>query len=383
MKRTTEFRGGIYVPPSYHDLQWKFLVQAKEELQAHLQVKMVESVRKFGATLAVDGWSSVTNHPLFNAMLVSPAIEQFLGAVDTTGYPKTAEYQASIMEEYIEEVGPENVVQICTNNASSMKAAADIIIDKYSHTYFQGCAVYAMNLLLEDWGKATWMKEVVKKSRTIIKFIKRRHMPLAIFRKHEEKLSLVMSGKTRFGSNFLMVDRLLQVRTTLEQSVVDPQWTGYMSKLRDSRMVKARTISKKVKEYVLNEHFWERCTNFCEVVALVMWALRDFNDKDPCMRKILHIFRNLEKHVVSLRGEPFKLDHDMADPMEDAFYNRWTMVKTDLHYAGALLNPYLFHDKELADDSNNLIACKRVLRKLCFPKTYPDVVQDFLAFRHK
>jgi hypothetical protein len=37
-------------------------------------------------------------------MLVSPGIEQFLRAVDTTGYPKTAEYQASIMEKYIEEV---------------------------------------------------------------------------------------------------------------------------------------------------------------------------------------------------------------------------------------------------------------------------------------
>jgi hypothetical protein len=159
-------------------------------------------------------------------MLVSPGIEQFLGAVDTTGYPKTAEDQASIMEKYIEEVGPQNIVQICTGNASPMKAAADIITDKYPHIYFQGCAVYAMNLLLEDWRKATWMKEAVKKSRTIIKFIKRRHMPLAIFCKHEEKLSLVMSGKTRFGSNFLMVDRLLQVRTALEQSVVDPHGLG-------------------------------------------------------------------------------------------------------------------------------------------------------------
>jgi hypothetical protein len=36
MRRIAEFRGGIYVLPSYHDLQWKFLVQAKEELQAHL-----------------------------------------------------------------------------------------------------------------------------------------------------------------------------------------------------------------------------------------------------------------------------------------------------------------------------------------------------------
>jgi hypothetical protein len=66
------------------------------------------------------------------------------------------------------------------------------------------------------------MKEVVKKSRTIIKFIKRRHMPLAVFHEYKEKLSLLMSWKTRFGSNFIMVDWLLQIKTALEQSVVDP-----------------------------------------------------------------------------------------------------------------------------------------------------------------
>ena len=107
-----------------------------------------------------------------------------------------------------------------------MKATADIITDKYPHIYFQKCVVHAMNPLLKDWGKAMLMKEVVKKLRTIIKFIKRWFMPLAVFHKHEEKLSLVMSVNIRFGSNFLMVDRLLQVRTALEQRVVDPQWTG-------------------------------------------------------------------------------------------------------------------------------------------------------------
>jgi hypothetical protein len=92
----------------------------------------------------------VTNRPFFNAMLVSTATEQFLESVDTMGYQKTVEYQASIMEKYIEEVDPQNVVQICTDNASYMKAAADIIIEKYLHIYFQRCAVHAMNLLLED-----------------------------------------------------------------------------------------------------------------------------------------------------------------------------------------------------------------------------------------
>jgi hypothetical protein len=109
---------------------------------------------------------------------------------------------------------------------------------------------------------------------------------------------------------------------------------------------------------VLNEHFWERCINFCEVVAPIMWALRDFDGKGPCRGKILHIFRNLEKYVLSLRSESFRLDHDMADAIEDVFYNHWTMVRTDLHYAGALLNPYLFYNKELADDSYSLIAVR-------------------------
>jgi hypothetical protein len=171
-----------------------------------LQVKMLKSVCKFGATLAVDDWNSVTNSPLFNAMLVSLAIEKFLGSVDTMGYQKIAQYQASIMEKYIEEVGPYIVVQICTNNTSSMKAVADIITDKYPHIYFQECTIYAMNLLLEDGGKATRVKGVVKKLRTIVKFIKTRHMPLVVFRKHKEKLIFLMPAKTRFESNFIMVD---------------------------------------------------------------------------------------------------------------------------------------------------------------------------------
>jgi hypothetical protein len=60
--------------------------------------------------------------------------------------------------------------------------------------------------------------------------------------------------------------------------------------------------------------------------------------------------------------------------MEDAFYSRWDMVTTDLYYAGAFLNPYLFYNKELADDIDSLSMCKRVLQKLCPLETYPDVV---------
>ena len=111
-----------------------------------------------------------------------------------------------------------------------MLNASKIITEKYPHIYIQGCAAHAMDLLLEDWGKATWIKETVEKAKLLVKFVKKRHMPLAVFRKHEAKFSLLMLGQTRFASHFIMIDRLLNVKEALEQTVVDPQWTAYISK---------------------------------------------------------------------------------------------------------------------------------------------------------
>lgn len=372
-----------YVPPSYHDIQSRLLIQVKADLEVELNNRMTESVRKFGGTLALDGWTSVSNRPLCNAMLVSPAGELFLGSVDTTGNEKTAEYMASIMDKFIEQVGPHNVVQICTDNASSMLKASQIITNKHPQIYIQGCAAHAMDLLLEDWGKATWIKETLDKAKYLVRFVKNRQMPLAVFRKHEAKFTLLLPGQTRFASNFIMIDRLIKVKEALEQSVVDPEWHAYVTKLRDSRKDRARTLSRNVKKLVLNEHFWERCINFREMVAPVVYALREFDAKEPCMGKVRHILRDLEKHVLSLRNDPFNLDSDLADVAENDFYTRKRMITTDLHSAGALLNPYLLRDKDLADDPDAITACKRVLRKLCSPEAYPDVVNEFIAFRHR
>ena len=125
--------------------------------------RMDESIRKFGASLAVGGWSNVINWPLFNAMFVTSTSKQFLGSIDITRFQKTTEYQTSIMERFIEEVGSQNIVQICIDNASSMKSVVEIVMQKYPYVYFQGCVVHAMNLLLEDWRKIRWMKEVIQK----------------------------------------------------------------------------------------------------------------------------------------------------------------------------------------------------------------------------
>ena len=134
---------------------------------------------------------------------------------------------------------------------------------------------------------------------------------------------------------------------------------------------------------VVDEHFWDRLTNVRELTAPVVFGLRDLDAKTPCMGKVLHIMRNLEKHVFGLRRAPFCLDLDQAIPLEESFVKRRQMGGTNLHYAGALLNPYLLHNKELADDQNATERCKEVLTKICDRKEYAKVVKEFVAFRHR
>ena len=54
-------------------------------------------------------------------------------------------------------------------------------------------------------------------------------------------------------------------------------------------------------------------------MAPMVFGLGDLDAKTPCMGKVLHVMRNLEKHVFSLRKEPFGLSSDLAIPIEKLF----------------------------------------------------------------
>ena len=134
--------------------------------------------------LSGNGWSSFNNHPLFNIMCVSRAGKEFLETIDTLEHTKDVVYIANVMKRYLTEVGFENVVQICTNNASMMHKAICIIQEDWPHLYFQRCMAYALNFLLQDWGSPLWASSVVEDAQKLIKFIKLYHVPLVLFQQH-------------------------------------------------------------------------------------------------------------------------------------------------------------------------------------------------------
>jgi hypothetical protein len=180
---TSEMRTS-YLPPSYHNICKRLLNETKHKIKAQIAERTKMFIRTYGATLAEDGWSSVNNHPLLNMMCVSLVGKEFLGAIDTLGHMKDAVYIADVIKRYLIEVGPENVVQVCMDNASVMHKAVSIIQQQWPHLYFQGCMAHALNLLFQDWGLPQWTSFIVEDVQKIVRFIRACYVPLALFRKH-------------------------------------------------------------------------------------------------------------------------------------------------------------------------------------------------------
>ncbi len=192
---------------------------------------------------------------------------------------------------------------------------------------------------------------------------------------------LLNPTKTRFSTIFLMVERLFKLRPIIEQIVIDLDWITFVNSLHGNHCQKSLTKARIVRTNIKRDEFWDTCVNFIHMVELVLMSLKAFDRKQPCMGRVWLIMKTLEWHVLSLRDPWFKLPSNLVNLIENWFYQRWKMLMTNLHYAMALLNPYLLGEVCLHGDANAKEALKRVLWKIaCIPIACTLVLRNFVDF---
>ena len=296
----------LYCPPSFNALRTRMIDVKKEVVQKMVIERTKTSIAQYGATICSDGWSDTNRHPLMNVMLVCPARDVFLGSEDSTGAKKDIAYTTTLMSKYIDKVGPTNIVQLCTENASIMIGTMSSLLLKYPHMYKQGCAAHILDLLLEDWGKSQTMKDLVSKCRTMVKHIRKYHFTMALFWKHSPNKMLRLPTLTQFATNFFMIDCLLDCKQALQTVVADDAYMTFKFSLQNR--TNGGTIRRKAMDVRLNIHserFWSRCKNFVFIIEPVLIALRYFDGKKPAMPKAWMIMYELKRHMYALRDPPF------------------------------------------------------------------------------
>jgi hypothetical protein len=167
-----------------------------------------------GAMITSDEWSDVRRRPLLNLLVVSPKGEMFFKAVNTGGETKDVACIAEQLIDCIREVSADSVIQVVTSSAIVCKATGRLVEQEFFWITWTPCTPHCLDLLLEDVGKLPWAAEVVAEGKAMVKFITNHHWSQALFR-GKSALDLQKPGDTRFATNFIMLDHMLEVKEAL------------------------------------------------------------------------------------------------------------------------------------------------------------------------
>ncbi|KAK9682058.1 hypothetical protein RND81_10G047600 [Saponaria officinalis] len=161
-----------YKPPSFDRVRTNLVDEVYREVDNELAaVKVREGI--IGKSI-----------PLINLVASNNRGSMFMYADDFSGKEKTGKNIANYLLEAIDEIGPSNVLQVKTDNVANL------------------------NLMFKDFDSSfEWISETYKKGKEIVKYFKNHQNAQHMFRTHFD-LELLKVAKTRFGSHFLLLERL-------------------------------------------------------------------------------------------------------------------------------------------------------------------------------
>ena len=116
----------------------------------------------------------------------------------------------------------------------------------------------------------TWIGSLIEDARHIRNFVQNHTNALTIYKKYTQ-LSLLKVVDTRFASSFIMLKRLREVKAALRSMVISEFWSFWRKTDQAS--------SKKVKDTVLDDAWWERVDLTIKIMEPIISLLR-FADTD-------------------------------------------------------------------------------------------------------
>ncbi|XP_071695401.1 uncharacterized protein [Rutidosis leptorrhynchoides] len=329
-------------PPSRYHLGEPLL--KKEVDRTKDPMKMHEDNWKVnGCSIMTDAWSDTNRRSIINLCVNSSLGTVFLTSKECSDEAHTSDYIYQYIMTCIERVGPENVVQVVTDNATNNMGAANLLKLSHPKIFWTSCAAHIVNLMLEGnkvfilllyWGKSGF-KKTLDAARKITVFIYSHHMSLALMRKYTKKRKIIRPGVTRFASTFLTLQSLLEKKTQLRHMFFSEKW-------ENCSLAKTKKGSE-VKNLVIADKTWAGMVTCLCVFEPLVKVLRmvDANWK-PSMGFQYGELKKAKEQIREIFNNNFKKYNPILEVIETKMEGR---LDTCLHLAAYYLNPfYLFND---------------------------------------
>ncbi|GAV67734.1 DUF659 domain-containing protein/Dimer_Tnp_hAT domain-containing protein, partial [Cephalotus follicularis] len=312
----------------------------------------------------------------------------FLKVVNIQKEYKDKFYVASLITDTIAEVGPQNVVQVITDNAPVCKFVGAIVKMQYPFIFWTPCVVHILNLALKNicaaknteknditYEECSWITVVADDVVFIRNFIMNHSMRLAIFNEFVH-LKLLAVVDTRFASVIVMLKRFKLIKRGLQTMVISDQWSCY----REDDVGKAACV----KDLMLNDVWWDKVDYILSFTSPIYDMLQEC-DTD---KATLHLVYEMWDYMIEkVKGAIYRFEGKQGNETStfyDVVYNilidRWTKSSTPLHCTAHSLNPRKewlnvvsgrvspHKDVELSEERNK-----------CLRRYFPDVEERRLV----
>ena len=120
--------------------------------------------------------------------------------------------------------------------------------------------------MLEDIGKLHWIQEIVEKAKPITKFIYNHTNALSTMTTYTEGNELVRPGVTRFATNFISLQSVVEQKVNLKRMFLGPEWMAS----RHGRSLEGIEIVA----LVFNDGFWRDAEEIIVVTEPLVKVLR-------------------------------------------------------------------------------------------------------------
>ena len=229
MVRAIQQAPSSYVPPNKRKIATRLLQSTYDATCKDIKNRDPYGLiaRKYGRAYCSDGWDSCDNLPLINsAAITANDGGQYLRSVDTSGRTKSAEYCAALMIEDIYEHGCTSFVITITDTCAVMKKSWKIVEDEFPWITAAPCQTHCPSLLVGDIAKLAEPAQTIRDETLLVAWFSNHHKPLAILRKKVlqafgKPLELRKAGATRMGTNTWVGERLEELKSPMQQTVVD------------------------------------------------------------------------------------------------------------------------------------------------------------------
>ena len=249
--------GPDYRGPSYNDLRGRLLDEEKVDCTRRLD-ELKQSWAVTGCTIMSDGWTDGKGRSLINFLVNFPRGTVFIKSVDASAYVKDARLLCDLLDKFIQEVGPQYVVQVITDNAASYVAAGRMLMERYASLYWTPCAAHCIDLMLEDMGKLPWIKEVIDSAKNVTKYIYNHTYVLSLMRRFTGNKELLRPAITRFATSFISLQSMHKVMMELQRMFLSDEWASCVY----SNKQDGQTIARMVQFYLT---FWAQLEEVCAI----------------------------------------------------------------------------------------------------------------------